>query len=70
MAHNKYYEWTSKERKTGIHFVLEQQTSYLTAILDLMLSNTLLPNETLMAYHKGNRYCERTSAAKVDMYNS
>jgi len=35
-----------------------------------MLSNTLLPNETLMTYHKGNRYCERTSAAKVDMYNS
>ena len=35
-----------------------------------MLSNTLLPNETLMAYHKGNRYCERTSAAKIGMYNS
>ena len=55
---------------TEIHFVLEQQTSYLTAIPDLMLSNTLLPSETFMAYHKGYRYCERTNAAKVDMYNS
>ena len=35
-----------------------------------MLSNTLLPNETLMAYHKGDRYCERISTAKTDMHNS
>jgi len=56
-------------KKTEIHFVLEQQTSYLTAIPDLMLSNTLLPNNTIMAYHKGNQYCERIKAAKVDMYN-
>ena len=56
-------------KKTEIHFVLEQQTSYLTAIPDLMLSNTLLPNNTIMAYHKGNQYCERIKVAKVNMYN-
>ena len=38
-----------RTKKTEIHFVLEQQASYLTAIPDLMFSNTLLPNNTIMA---------------------
>jgi len=58
-----------RTKKTEIHFVLEQQYFYLTAIPDLMLSNTLLPNNTIMAYHKGNQYCERIKVAKVNMYN-
>jgi len=58
-----------RKRKTEISFVLEEQTSYLTAIPDLMLINSLLPNNTVMAYHKDNRYCGRTKAAKVGMYN-
>jgi len=44
--------------------------SYQTAIPDIMLINSLIPNNTVMAYHKGNRYCERIKAAKVDMYNA
>jgi len=59
-----------RTRKTAIHFALEQQTSYLTAIPDLMLSNTLLPNQTMMAYKKGDKYCERISSAITDMHNS
>jgi len=43
--------------------------SYLTAMPDLMLINSLLPSNTIMAYHKGNRYCERIKAVKVDMHN-
>jgi len=59
-----------RTRKVAIHFVLEQQTSYLTAIPDLMLSSTLLPNQTMMAHHKGDKYCERISSATIDMHNS
>jgi len=58
-----------RKKRTEIHFVLEKQISYLTAIPDLMMINSLLPNNMIMAYHKGNRYCERIKAAKVDMYN-
>jgi len=69
MVHAHDYKWTIKNEKTEIHFVLEQQMSYLTAIPDHMLSNTLLPNNTIMAYHKGNQYCKRMKVAKVDMCN-
>ena len=41
----------------------------MTAIPDLILSNILLPNNTITAHHKGKRYCERIKAAKFDMYN-
>jgi len=59
-----------RTRKTAIHFALEHQLSYLTAIPDVMLSNTLLPNQTMMAYHKGDKYCERISSAITDMHNA
>jgi len=60
-----------RTKGTEIHFVLEKQMSYsyLTAMPDLMLINSLLPSNTIMAYHKGNRYCERIKAVKVDMHN-
>jgi len=35
-----------------------------------MLNEVLLPKNTLMAYHKGERYCERISSAKIDMHNA
>jgi len=35
-----------------------------------MLSDTLFPNHTMMAYHKGNKYCERISSAITDMHNA
>jgi len=59
-----------RTRKTAIHFALEHQLSYLTAIPDVMLSNTLLPSQTMMAYHKGGKYCERISSATTDMHNA
>jgi len=59
-----------RTKKTEIHFVLEQQTSYLTLIPDLLLSNILLPNRTIMAYRRGRQYCERITTAKISMYNT
>jgi len=60
----------TRTRKTAIHFALEPQSSYLTAIPDVMLSNVLLPKHTLMAYHKGDKYCEGISSAKIDMHKN
>ena len=59
-----------RTRKTAIHFFLEHQLSYLTVIPGVMLSDTLFPNHTMMAYHKGNKYCERLSSALTDMHNA
>ena len=30
----------------------------------------MLPKHTLIAYHKGDQYCERISSAKADMHNA
>jgi len=58
-----------RKRKTAIHFALENLSSYLMTTPDVMLTKALLPKNTLMAYHKGGKYCERTDTAKTDMYN-
>ena len=39
-------------------------------IPDALIHKNLLPEETLIAYHKGNQYCERISSAKIDMHNA
>ena len=60
----------TRTRKTAIHFASEHQSSYLTAIPDEMLNTILLPKHTFMAYHKGNKYCERINSAKIDIHNA
>ena len=57
------------KQKKVIHFALENIQSYLMAIPDAMIHKNLQPENTLIAYHKGDQYCERISSAKIDMYN-
>jgi len=59
-----------RTKKIAIHFALEHQSSCLTAIPDVMLNKVLFPKHTYMAYHKGNKYCEIISSAKIDMHNA
>ena len=37
---------------------------------DAMINKKLLPKYTLIAYHKGDKYCERLSSARTDMHNA
>jgi len=39
-------------------------------IPDAMIHKDLLPKHTLIAYHKGDQYCERINSAKKDMHNA
>ena len=59
-----------RKQKKVIHFALENIHSYLMTIPDALIHKNLLPEETLIAYHKGDQYCERISSAKIDMHNA
>ena len=59
-----------RKQKKVIHFALENIQSYLMTIPDALIHKNLLPEETLIAYHKGEQYCERISSAKIDMHNA
>ena len=60
----------TRKNKVTIHFALQNLQSQLMTIPSAMLDGSLLPKNTLMAYHQENKYCERISAAKTDMYNA
>ena len=59
----------TRKQKKVIHFSLENIQSYLMTIPDAMIHKNLQPKNTLIAYHKGDQYCERVSSAKTDMHN-
>ena len=58
-----------RKQKKVIHFALENTQSHLMTIPDALIHKNLQPEDTLIAYHKGDQYCERVSSAKTDMYN-
>ena len=60
----------TRKNKVTIHFALQNLQSQLMTIPNAMLDESLLPKNTLMAYHQENKYCERIRAAKTDMYNA
>jgi len=39
-------------------------------IPDALIHKNLQPEDTLIAYHKGDQYCERVSPAKIDIHNA
>jgi len=59
-----------RKQKKVIHFALENIQSYLMTIPDALIHKNLQPEDTLIAYHKGDQYCERVSSAKIDMHNA
>ena len=40
------------------------------AIPDALIYKNLQSTDTLIAYHKGDQYCERISSAKIDVHNA
>ena len=60
----------TRKQKKVIHFALENIQSYLMTIPDALIHKNLQPEDTLIAYHKGDQYCERVSSAKIDMHNA
>jgi len=58
-----------RKQKKIIHFALENVQSHLMTTSDAVVHKDLQPKNTLIAYHKGDQYCERISSAKTDMYN-
>jgi len=58
-----------RKQKKVVHFSLENIQSHLMTIPDALIHKNLQPEDTLIAYHKGDQYCKRISSAKIDMYN-
>jgi len=58
-----------RKQKKVIHFSLENIISHLMIIPDALIHKNLQPEDTLIAYHKSDQYCERISSAKTDMHN-
>ena len=40
------------------------------AIPDVLIHKNLQSKDTLIAYHKGDQYCERVRSAKIDLHNA
>ena len=40
------------------------------AIPDALIHKNLQSKDTLIAYHKGDQYCERVRSAKIDLHNA
>ena len=59
-----------RTNKRAINFALQNLQSNLMTIPDAMLDESLSPRDTFMAYHKGNKYCERLNSAKIDIHNA
>jgi len=58
-----------RKQKKVVYFSLENIQSHLMTIPDALIHKNLQTEDTLIAYHKGDQYCERISSAKIDMYN-
>jgi len=58
-----------RKQKKVVHFSLENIQSHLMTIPDALIHKNLQPEDSLIAYHKGEQYCERVSSAKIDMHN-